>query len=443
VRQLSLLVLAALISPAAADAPTGYQCAPGKSNVGVGCACPDGYAAARDGENTAICRAKPRPVQPKVEPKVEPKPVVPKPIEPVVVPLPTARPPVVKLATTVTDRYRAPTATKPVLKPSVDPDSLSSNVGVVSQVRADQIQLIEALIAETPDSEADEKADLYFRLAEAYGHQQRYWSLKALEGKDASAIGKAKDALIKAIAVYRKLTENTAFRNYAKMDSALFFYGYVVQRGKYAKEATAIYLRLVKEYPSSKFIPDVYVALGDQAFDVNDIENAAAYYERATKFPRSWAYTYALYKSGFVRHGQQRYQDAFEIWFKTSELAKNDKRLAALGTASKHALVAVYAEFGKPEMGLKVVERIDPAARTQLAEELATIYVARGSFDRASQVYRSLLVALPDDSAWCKWSLAFSRTLAVADGKPQQVQVCTADADAFKQWARTTGIDVK
>jgi tetratricopeptide (TPR) repeat protein len=439
VRQLSLLVLAALISPAAADAPSGYQCAPGKSNVGVGCACPDGYTAARDGENTAICRAKPRPVQPKVEPKVEPaKPVeAPRPL------LPAAHVPVAKFETLLTERYRAPAATKPVLKPSVDPNALMSLQPVVSPMRADQIRLIETLIDETPDSSADEKSDLYFRLAESYAQDHRYWAQKAAEGKDASAAGKAKNALLKAINAFKKLTDNTAFRNYTRMDNALFAFGYLMQRAKYVREAHAIYLQLVKEYPSSKYIPDAKLGLAEEAFDADDFTNAESLYNEVLKFPKSWAYSYALYKLGFVHFGQQRYKDAYIVFNKIVELSKNDQKLATLATASKHGLVAAYAEFGSPDLATRVVARIDPAARVSLAEELATAYVARAKFHHASEVYRSLLDELPDDSAWCKWSLAFSRTRAVSDGKPKRVQVCAADANAFKQWAQTTGIDVK
>ncbi len=50
-----------LVRPVAAEAPSGYQCAPGKPNIGVGCHCPDGHVAKRNVENTATCVAIPKP----------------------------------------------------------------------------------------------------------------------------------------------------------------------------------------------------------------------------------------------------------------------------------------------------------------------------------------------------------------------------------------------
>ncbi len=62
----SLLVLAglALVATAHARPPSGYQCAPGRSNPGVGCTCPITHVDKRDGENTAICAVRPPPPPP-------------------------------------------------------------------------------------------------------------------------------------------------------------------------------------------------------------------------------------------------------------------------------------------------------------------------------------------------------------------------------------------
>ena len=49
---------------------------------------------------------------------------------------------------------------------------------------------------------------------------------------------------------YKGLTDNDAFRNYPKMDMALFYYGYTLQGGKYMKEARAVYDKLLKNYPN-------------------------------------------------------------------------------------------------------------------------------------------------------------------------------------------------
>src|SRR5438045_458547 len=47
--------------------------------------------------------------------------------------------------------------------PTLSADDVLEVEGAVGDIREDQIQLIQELIDETPDSEVDEKADLYFR----------------------------------------------------------------------------------------------------------------------------------------------------------------------------------------------------------------------------------------------------------------------------------------
>ena len=73
--------------------------------------------------------------------------------------------------------------------------------------------------------------------------------------------------LLKAVKTYKGLTDNDAFRNYPKMDMALFYYGYTLQGGKYMKEARAVYDKLLKNYPNSKYVPEAHLAFADYYFE--------------------------------------------------------------------------------------------------------------------------------------------------------------------------------
>ncbi|MBA3461844.1 MAG: hypothetical protein H0T46_17925, partial [Deltaproteobacteria bacterium] len=152
-------------------------------------------------------------------------------------------------------------------QPTLSADDVLSIEGLVGNIRGEQEQILAQIIANTPDSDVDEKSDAYFRLGELYAKQQRYWRLKAVEfqikadgkGPDKAKMAKAavdgqakaKDYLLKAVKTYKGLTDNDAFRNYPKMDMALFYYGYTLQGGKYMKEARAVYDKLLKNYPNS------------------------------------------------------------------------------------------------------------------------------------------------------------------------------------------------
>src|SRR6185436_7901243 len=171
----------------------------------------------------------------------------------------------------------------------------------------------------------EEKSDYYFRLGELYAKQQRLFRLKSAEAaiqvdrvktpgekakwqntqKDAE--NKAKTYLLKAVKTYKGLTDNDAFRNYPKMDMALFYYGYTLQGGKYMKEARAVYDKLLKNYPNSKYVPEAHLAFADYYFEIGQLANAESRYQMVLKFPRSTAYWYAKYKLGWIHLNLQRF----------------------------------------------------------------------------------------------------------------------------------------
>src|SRR6185503_1155059 len=66
-------------------------------------------------------------------------------------------------------------------QPALTADAVLSIEGLVGNIRGEQEQILADLIAQTPDSEVEEKSDYYFRLGELYAKQQRYWRLKSVE----------------------------------------------------------------------------------------------------------------------------------------------------------------------------------------------------------------------------------------------------------------------
>ena len=75
-------------------------------------------------------------------------------------------------------------------KPDLNADQVLSIEGLVGNIRGEQEQILVDLIAQTPDTEVEEKSDYYFRLGELYAKQQRYWRLKSAEA--AIAVDKQK-----------------------------------------------------------------------------------------------------------------------------------------------------------------------------------------------------------------------------------------------------------
>ncbi|HEU4732278.1 MAG TPA: tetratricopeptide repeat protein [Kofleriaceae bacterium] len=306
-------------------------------------------------------------------------------------------------------------------QPDLSADQVLSIEGLVGEIRGEQEQILADLIVKTPDSEVEEKSDYYFRLGELYAKQQRYYRLRGaelliqsdqtknpqqkakLKNDSASAQGRAKDYLLKAVKTYKGLTDNDAFRNYPKMDMALFYYGYTLQSGKYMKEARSVYDKLLKNYPNSKYVPEAHLAFADYFFESGQLDDAEARYRMVLKFPKSSAYWYAMYKMGWIDLNKQRFQDALETFFQVAQATRNDKKQEVLNRASKKDFVRAYAEIGKADKAYPAFQRVDQKYAFEMLEILADLYLSQGKSDKAIYVYQELMKAQPTNKNVCLW----------------------------------------
>jgi tetratricopeptide (TPR) repeat protein len=330
----------------------------------------------------------------------------------------------VKVDVKLSDRVK-PIQQKPQgaseFKPELTADSILNVEVAVGDIRAEQEQILVDLIQQTPDSEVEEKSDYYFRLGELYAKQQRTWRLKSAEAQIAvdkaktqqqktqlgalakKAQDQAKAYMVKAVKVYRDLTGNDAFRNYPKMDMALFYYGYTLQGGHYMKEARDVYDKLLKNYPSSKYVPEAHLAFADYFFEQNQLDDAEARYLQVLKFPKSSAYWYAKYKMGWIHLNKQRFEQALQAFFEVAQATKNDKKQDVLNRASKKDFVRAYAEIGKADQAFNAFKRVDANFAFDMLQILADLYLEQGKSDKAIFTYRDLMKRAPTNKNVCLW----------------------------------------
>jgi len=310
---------------------------------------------------------------------------------------------------------------KSEFKPELNADAILNVEGEVSNIRAEQEQILAQLIDQTPDTEVEEKSDYYFRLGELYAKQQRLWRLKSAQAaidvdkaknpnakaqaqraaNDAQS--KAKSYLLKAVKTYKGLTDNPAFRNYPKMDMALFYYGYTLQGGNYMDPARAVFDKLIKNYPNSKYVPEAHLAFADYFFEQGQLDDAEARYKMVLKFPHSPAYNYALYKMGWIDLNKQRFQDALDTFYQVSQITKNDKKQEVLNRASKKDFVRAYAEIGKADQAFNAFKRVDANYAFDMQQILADLYLEQGKSDKAIYTYRDLMKRAPTNKNVCLW----------------------------------------
>ena len=328
---------------------------------------------------------------------------------------------------------------KEEVRPVVTADEFIEVLGKVTHIRKAQIDVLKELIDEM-DSDDPQLPDLHFRLSETYAQQQRYWRHRAMEqyGKVEGAKGKAaknaakkkqteyftesKKYLKKAIIEYKRLFDNTAFRNYPRMDEALFYYAYTLQAAKLMKDARKVYHRLIKDYPKSKYIPDAYLSFADYFFEQNSLANAEKFYDKVLQFPKASIYTYALYKKGWVFLNMDRNQEALEVFYKVVQKTRGKKKQETLNKAAKKDFVRAYAEIGKAQKAFKAFERVDKSYAFEMLQILGDIYLDDGKAKKSIYTFREMIGIKPKHKLACEWQYNVVHAMLSVGTKSEQVK---------------------
>ncbi|MBA3499249.1 MAG: tetratricopeptide repeat protein, partial [Deltaproteobacteria bacterium] len=213
----------------------------------------------------------------------------------------------------------------------------------------------------------------------------------------------ARAFLLKSVETYKALIDNDAFRNYPKMDTALFYYGYTLQNGRYFKEARAAYDKLLKNYPSSRYVPEAHFAFADYYFEAGQLPDAEARYRKVLEFPRSSVFWHATYKLGWIQLNQQRPQDALETFFKVAQATKGAEEHETLNRAARKDFVRAYAEVGKADKAHVAFQKLDQKRAFDMLEVLADLYLEQGKSEKAIFTYQELMRLAPSHKHVCLW----------------------------------------
>ena len=343
--------------------------------------------------------------------------------------------PHVELSTRV--RPPAVTPAPPPARPALGGDELLHIQGLLGAVHADQEAILASLIASAPDSDPD-KPDYYARLGELYAKQQRTARLLAVDAdlaaaREPDARAKAKlaaeasqqrehslQALLGAARTYRALMANPAFASYAGMDTALFTYAYALRTAGRMPDARAVYDRLIKDYPASKYVVEAHLALGDDAFEAGDLAAAEARYAKVLAFPQASVYWYARYKLGWIQLDRRAPADALETFYAVAQ-GTHGPGQDQLHRAATHDFVRAYAEVGKADKALPAFRRVDAAGALGMLAALADLYVEQGKADRAIFTLRELMRETPKSPHVCEWEVMVAREMPVAGTRADTV----------------------
>jgi tetratricopeptide (TPR) repeat protein len=279
-----------------------------------------------------------------------------------------------------------------------------------STYRSGMADVLMQIIDNTPDTMVNDKADAYFRLAELYALEHRAnrlagveQSIKGNKAKADELAASARSFLVKAVTAYRALTDNAAFQNWAKMDTALFYYGYTLQSGNYLKEARSVYDKLLKNYPQSGYVAAAHLAFADHYFEAGQLADAEARYKMVLKFPKSPSYWYAMYKLGWIQLNLRNFLEALDTFSQVALATRNDPKNEILNRAAKKDFVRAYAEIGKADKAYVSFQRIDPKRGLEMLETLADTYMGQGKSDKAIYTLHELMKLAPTHARACAW----------------------------------------
>ncbi|HVZ71506.1 MAG TPA: tetratricopeptide repeat protein [Polyangia bacterium] len=304
-----------------------------------------------------------------------------------------------------------------------------------------QIIKMRRLIQVTQDDDP-QKPDFWFRLAELYADKQRYYfgMARSLDQKifDAPPPQKATlqnqqktydqtqgKWLLEAVKAYINATK---FKKYERMDEVLFKLAYLLTSVKKEDQAREFFLRLIKDYPNSKYIPDAYLSFAEFYFDKGEMDAAMKFYEKVEQFPKSSVYPYAVYKKGWCYVNLGDFKTALETFVgvvrmtQEGKIQVNPAQKQALAKEAKKDIVKAYAHVGGPDKAWEFFQRTGGDFAPKMMEALAELYWEQGKFTDSTRVYKKVISMNMESPRICEWQNKIVRNTLSSGSKKDQVQ---------------------
>ena len=287
------------------------------------------------------------------------------------------------------------------------------------------------------------RADLHFRIAEAYAEQQRHFRFlaRSLDQRIFEARGAARAQLVETQKAH-EAAEATRKRQavesylavvrsggYERMDEALYRLAALLAGDNRHEHAREFYLRLVREYPDSRYVPDAYLSFAQFYFDQGEVNAARKFYEKVIQFPKSPVFGFALYKRAWCDINLGDHLGALQTFVEVIRLARAGKAgpdpaaNRALERAAQGDAVKAYARSGAPsDRAWEFCARVGGELAPRMLEALAELYWEQGMFTDSTKVYHRMMSLQPDSPRLCQWQGKVVRNTQSSGAKRDQVQ---------------------
>lgn len=195
---------------------------------------------------------------------------------------------------------------------------------------------------------------------------------------------------------YKDLTRR--FSKAENLDEIRYFLAYNLTEMGRGDEGIEEYTKIIGEHPTSPFVPDALVNIGDYYFELNDFANAFKLYQKAEDYSEANIYGYAIYKQAWCLYNLGDYRLSLQRFIDVIELAKakvleGQKGAIALRREAQNELVLPYSKVGRPADAVRfLIEKADAGERyLAIAGRLARIYTEQDEFERSNELLRILI----------------------------------------------------
>lgn len=190
--------------------------------------------------------------------------------------------------------------------------------------RLDAIAMFEEFLQRYP-SDQGYTPDAMFRLAELYYERSKDESvaamaayeekLKQVEGGGIKDAGEAPRADFRpSIGLYERLIRD--WPDYKLIDASLYLLAYSYEQQEDPEKSRETYLALIDRFPSSRFVPEAWVRMGEYWFEAEkgdateNLKKAAEAYGKMLSYPEHSLYDEAIYKLGWTYYRLDEYDAA-------------------------------------------------------------------------------------------------------------------------------------
>ncbi len=256
-------------------------------------------------------------------------------------------------------------------------------------------------------------ADFYWDLAEFYGNRVNSEEIEkplfeAQQRNDTKEIERWTREQQRLRDMKRKYQEETIkrykdltrrFTKADNLDEIRYFLAYNLTEMGRGEEGIEEYTKIIGEHPTSPFVPDALVNIGDYYFELNDFGNAIKLYQKAETYTEANIYGYSIYKQAWCLYNLADYKLSLQRFIDVIDLAKaqlleGKKGAIALRREAQNELVLPYSKVGKPADAVKfLLAKADAGDRyLSIAGKLADIYTEQNEWGRSSELLRILMV---------------------------------------------------